>query len=74
MTVWMILDPETERVALLSSEPGDSDFPRGLRGRGWEVRRGTVPDAAWADLMAARLTPDEQTALHLETWSKGTPA
>lgn len=70
----MTRDPETERVALLDSEPGDGNFPRGLRGRGWEVRRGEIPEEAWNALMDATLTPDEQTALHLETWSKGSLA
>lgn len=71
MIVWMTRDPETERIALLDSEPGDGNFPRGLRGRGWETRKGEVTETEWDDLMAARLTPDEQTALHHKAWSEG---
>lgn len=68
MIVWMTFDPETERIALLDSEPGDGNFPRGKRGRGWEVRQSVMDEGVWADLMASRLAPDEQDDLHQRLW------
>lgn len=66
----MTFDPETERIALLDAEPGDDNFPRGKRGRGWQVRRGELDEQVWDDLMACRLTPDEQDLVHQEAWAK----
>lgn len=66
----MTFDPETERIALLDEEPGDLNFPRGPRGRGWTVRAGTMDPAPWDDLMAGRLTPDEQDELHQRLWTE----
>lgn len=65
----MTRDPETERIALLDTEPGEASFPR--RAGDWEVRIGEVEEAEWENLVTARLTPAEQTALHRQAWSEG---
>lgn len=65
----MTRDPESERIALLSHEPGESSFPR--RVGEWETRVGEIDPDVWDDLMAARPTPAEQTALHHQAWSEG---
>lgn len=67
----MTRDRETERIAFLGSEPADNDFPRGKRGRGWQVRRAEIDEAVWDDLMAARMTGEEMDVLHETKWEEG---
>lgn len=69
--VWMMLDPETERVSIQEREPDDGSFPRGRRGRSWPRRQGRVDEAEWHRLLRAEMTPEEQDAFHLAAWNRG---
>ena len=71
MSIWMTCDPETERIAFRDREPDDGSFPPGPRGRGWEIRRAELDEAVWDDLMAARISPADQDALHQAKWAEG---
>lgn len=79
MRVWLAMDryPEPEggppylnRVALSPRPFTDADAPPGPRGALFEFRGPVdVDDAVWEELLAARLTPDEQDELHRRLWS-----
>lgn len=67
----MTRDPETERISFLNREPDDTSFPRSKRGRGWQIRRAELDEDVWDDLMAARISPDDQDVLHQTKWAEG---
>jgi hypothetical protein len=71
--VWLVQDPETFRVAILTHEPADGDFPHGLRGVGWPVREADIPAADLARVLRAEATPAEQDDLHRSWWSQAAP-
>jgi hypothetical protein len=70
MRIWLMQDPETDRIALQDREPGEESFPAGRRGAGWEVRVSELDDDVMTDLLAARLSPIEQTLLHRQLWAE----
>lgn len=81
MHVWLVLDPEDEHTRRprvhMQTRPFNSrtDVPKGayLRGEVREVREADVDDTTWADLLAARLTPEEQDQLHQQLWTASGP-
>jgi hypothetical protein len=75
--VWLALDPDDAvrrhpRITM-QAVPFDQEVHRALEhtllgAPRWEVREAEIPDETWADLMAARIPPEEQTELHWALW------
>jgi len=70
MHVWMVMDPETRRVAMQNREFADGDLPPGLRGLDWPAREGEVDDEVWASMLAGDLSGDEVNKIHRDTWTQ----
>lgn len=73
MIVWLGMDPDSGRITAQAAEFGDGHLPPGVRGKGWKMRRGSIPDAVWADLLAGKLTDEQQDQAHKAAWSRGKP-
>lgn len=67
--IWMAMDPETFRVLMQNREFQDGDFPPGLRGSGWEMRKGEISEQKYRDLLDSKFSNEETDALHRDLWS-----
>lgn len=79
MKVWLALDPDDAvrrhpRITM-QAVPFDQEVHRALEhtllsAPRWEVRETELDDVVWVDLLAGKLTPDEQTELHWSLWEE----
>ncbi len=69
MQIWMTMDKETRRISVIDREPGDQDFPAGLRGAGWPVRTLEIEQEKYDGLMTGRIVGQEGDDLHQGWWN-----
>ena len=68
--IWLLLDPQTNRVSIQVNEPSESSFPPGIRGAGWSARQAEIDNGVYADLLAGRIPPGEMDRIHRELWTE----
>lgn len=75
MKIWLVRDPERERIAVQNREIDDSNLPVGPRGRGWEIRELDAVDEydferIMEGICGGRITAEEMDELHQQWWEE----